>query len=193
MSIETSQLKAMDISKQLAFAYLSCERVYPNYVHFSNNYNFGRPGILRTAIDVVYDGVFNKIETSKIDSLLEEVDADVPFPEHFNTFYATIAMYSGGVIYESVNLLKKTDISCIIDDVSGMCIDAVDLFIQERDDMDYTDADFEAKILNDAVMQQELSIQKGIIKYLSGIGEVSAADIDTLLKLQKEGTGTLIL
>jgi hypothetical protein len=78
-------------------------------------------------------------------------------------------MYSSGVIYESVNLLKGLDTSRILDDISTMSTDAVDLFIHERDDMDYDEPYFEEKILRDPLMKQEVSIQKGSIKFLSKV------------------------
>lgn len=190
---EIEQLKEMDFKKQLAFAYLCCERVYPNYFHFSHKYNFGDLGILRVAVDFLHESIFNSIPDSKrIDTFLQAAEVNAPRPDNFDTFYASIAMYSAGVIYESINLLKQTDISRILNDISTMCTDAVDLFIQERDDMDYDEDDFEAKILNDSLMQTELSIQKGSIVYLQKIDQLNEADINTLLQLQKEGTGTLI-
>lgn len=190
---ETAQLKKLAFQKQIAFAYLTCERVYPHCVYFSNNYNFGDLGILRSAIDFVYSALFSSVDSQKIDDLLKQVDSNIPYPEKFTTFYASIAMYSSGVIYESVNLLKRTDVPRILDDLSTLCTDAVDLFIQVRDEIDYEEPDFETKILNDTLMQRELSIQKGIISYLSKVGPLTSSDIDTLLQLQQEGTGTLIL
>jgi uncharacterized protein YjaG (DUF416 family) len=59
MHIEAlNKLKQLDFSKQAAFAYLICERLYPNYVYFSNKYGFGKPNILRKAIDYLYNNFF---------------------------------------------------------------------------------------------------------------------------------------
>ena len=74
-----------------------------------------------------------------------------------------------------------------------MCTNAIDIFILERKLVDDNDNDFEAKIVEHSLMQQELSVQKGIISYLNRINQVTLADIETLLGLQKEGTGTLVL
>lgn len=190
---ETAQLKKLDFQKQLAFAYLSCERFYPNYLYFSDNYDFGNPTNVRAAINFIRDGIFDNIDKQKIDSIQQAIEDNTPRTENFVTFYATNAMYAAGIIYESVGLLKHQDSSRILDDISTMCSDSVDLFIQERDDMEYGDTDFGAKILNDHVMQQELAIQKGIILYLSKVDQLTSSDVDTLLELQKEGTGNLIL
>jgi hypothetical protein len=58
--------------------------------------------------------------------------------------------------------------------------------------MNYIETDFEAKILNDFLMQQELSIQKGIHFIALQIKRLNSSDINTLLQLQIEGTGTLV-
>jgi uncharacterized protein YjaG (DUF416 family) len=189
---EIDQLEKIGLQRQKVFAYLSCERVYPNYVSFSNNFNFGDPAVLRSAIDFVYNSIFNEVFSDKeLEALLVEVDNNAPRPDDFAAFYASIAMYSAGVIYESLNLLKQADISRVLSDISSMSIDAVDLFIQERDDMDYNEDDFEAKILNDPLMQEEMAIQKGTIAYLHSVQALNESDIKNLLHLQEEGTGTL--
>jgi uncharacterized protein YjaG (DUF416 family) len=191
---EINKLKKLDFQKQLVFAYLSCERFYPNYSFFSNNYNFGDPTLLRSAIDFLYDSILkNIVDKQKVENLLQATNINAPKPDDFATFYASIAMYSAGVVYESVNLLKLTDIPRILNDISTMCTDAVDLFIQERDNMDYDEDDFEAKILNDSLMQTEVSIQNGSIEYLQKIDHPNESDINTLLQLQKKGTGNLII
>lgn len=191
---EINQLKKLDFQKQLVFSYLSCERFYPNYLFFSNNFNFGDPATLRSAIDFLRHNIFNKTtEQQQIENLLRATHVNTPRPDDFATFYASIAMYSAGIIYESLNLLKLADISRILNDISTMCTDAIDLFIQVRDNMDYDDDGFESNILNNILMQTEISIQKGCIRYLQKIDHLNESDINTLLLLQTNGTGTLII
>jgi uncharacterized protein YjaG (DUF416 family) len=184
---EIKKLKELDYTKQLIFAYLTCERVFPNYIYFSTNYNFGNPLILREAIDIIYEFIVTKtnIDNKKIDSLLAQIHNNTPHTNDFSAFYATIAMYSGGVIFESLNLLRKTANDQILADISTMSIDAIDCFIQERDDMDYTDPSFEVKIQNDILMKNEITIQKGIINYLIKIKKIEIEDIRVLSDLQK--------
>jgi uncharacterized protein YjaG (DUF416 family) len=191
---ELNKLKELDFNKQIAFAYLTCERVFPNCIYFSENYHFGNTTILREAIDFVYNSIFLEanIDKQKIEYFLTMIYQNTPNTNDFATFYATIAMYSGGVIYESVNLLKKTGIEKILSDIATMSTDAIDCFIQERDDMDYEDEGFEEKILNDTLMQTEIALQKGIISYLSKIDKIEVSDIDTLIQMQKNNIkGTL--
>jgi uncharacterized protein YjaG (DUF416 family) len=189
-------LKGLDFKKQVSFAYLACERAFPNYVYFSQNYEFGDADVLREGIDFVYDSIFNKggIDKIKIESLLTAIYQNIPNTNDFTTFYATIAMYSGGIIYEGVNLLKNPSNEKILKDISTMSTDAIDCFIQERDNMDYDDDDFEEKIINDDLMKTEIKIQTGIISYLKSIdNNVEPSDIQTLLRIQQQEPNYLTL
>jgi uncharacterized protein YjaG (DUF416 family) len=183
---EINLLKNLDFNKQLTFAYLTCERVYPNYVYFTQKFNFGNSDILREAINFIYEVIFDNtdIDIEKVNDLLASVFQNIPATNDYPTFDATIAMYSGGVIHESLNLLKNINNSQLLIDIATLSTDAVDCFIQERDDMDYDEPNFEEIILNDTLMQKEITIQKGIISYLSKINKVEQTDINTLIQLQ---------
>jgi hypothetical protein len=68
---------------------------------------------------------------------------------------------------EEIKLLKKLDYN-----------KQVDMYVHERDVLNYnTDPLFEDKILNDPLMQRELSIQKGIISYLFKTEALEELDI----------------
>jgi len=76
----------------------------------------------------------------------------------------------------------------LLEEISTSPINAIDLYIQERDDMDYDDPQFEQKITNDPLMQTEINLQSGIIQYLSKIDFVTSDDVNTLLNAQVEQT-----
>lgn len=187
MGLDLSQLFQLDFNKQLSFAYLACERMLPNSIYFIETEHFGNSALLREAIDLVYNSIFNDaIPNKQIDFLLKSIQDNTPNTNDFTTPYASLAMYSGGVIYESVHLLKKDGLNKILEDISSMPIYAVDLYIQERNDMDYEDPQFEEKIANDPLMQAEVNLQKGIILYLSKINTVTPDDIKSLLMAQQD-------
>lgn len=182
---ELNILSSLDFKKQVTFAYLASERAFPNYNYFVQNFQFGDVNIMRNAIDFVQDSIFKaSFDSNKIEYFLSETFNKTPHTNDFTTFYATTAMYSGGIIYESVNLLKNKNNSKILLDISTMSIDIVDSFIQERDDMQFEDQDFEKKIARDPLMQSEIKRQKGIISFLAEIGKIDHADIETLRQLQ---------
>lgn len=192
---ELKKLEALDFTKQLAFAYLTCERMFPNYVYFSENYGFGDPKILRDAIDFVYSAIFieNNIDKQKIEYFLKTSKANIPGPDDHGSYYGTIALDSGAIVYESIVLLKKEDTKTSLTGISTTATNLIDCFIQTRDEMDYGDVDFEEKILNDTVMQKEIAIQNGIISYLGRIGKVEPSDMETLMQLQESESKPLIV
>lgn len=183
---EISKLKELDFNKQLAFAYLACERLYPNYVYFSQNYNFGNPAILREAIDYLYENLFNKkVYKTKIGSLIKKVDKNIPDPANYDTVLASSALDAGTAIIESLNFLVDGSGSRL-DDISTMATDTADMYIQEIESLDYnTDSSFQKKIDTHPLMTTEITTQKGIIDFLTHSKDIDIEDIQTLLLLQE--------
>jgi uncharacterized protein YjaG (DUF416 family) len=72
---EITLLEKLDYNKQLTFAYLTCERLYPNYVFFSDNFDFGDKQILREAIDLIYNSVLETdfVDIQQIQTILSQL------------------------------------------------------------------------------------------------------------------------
>lgn len=191
---EINELKQLDFAKQLTFAYLICERLYPNYLFFSNKYSFGNPTVLREAIDYVSSNIIkNESDKERINSFIKKVDKNIPQPANYNTVLASSALDACTAINESLDFLmdKKTS---RLEDISTMATDSVDMYIQEKENLSYnTDKQFQQKIDNHPLMIKEVLIQKGIITYLHTISSINLSDIDTLIKLQSNNRGNLNL
>lgn len=183
---EVGKLKNLDFIRQLTFAYLTCERLYPNYVYFSDNYRFGSPDVLRDAIDYLYINLFNsKPDKTKIYSLITNLDKNTPEPGNFETELASAALDACGVVYESLNFLLDKQPSRL-DSISIMATDTVDMYIQDKDELDFNaDKYFQKKIETHPLMKKEIAIQSGIITFLSNSTKINLEDIHTLLQLQE--------
>lgn len=184
--IQVNKLKELSFDKQLAFSYLTCERLYPNYVYFSDNYNFGSPDILRTAIDFLYDNLFHhevdKVETT---SFLKKIDKIIPEPADYDTVLASSALDACTVTIETLNFLIDKQNSRL-DDISTMATDTADMYIQEIENLDYNnDPFFQKKIDSHPLMKKEIDIQKGIINFLTQRKSIDIDDIQILLTLQE--------
>ena len=180
MHIEAlNKLKLMDISKQSAFAYLICERLYPNYVDFSNKYGFGEPLILRNAINYLYNNLFES-NLYKINFILKEVDKNTPDTENFQTVMVSPALDACTAIQDCLYFLVDNNFSRIIN-ISTYATDTVSVIIQENENLDFnTDENFQQKIDHHLLMQKEVAIQIGTISYLEKISSLLPIDIDTL-------------
>ncbi|WP_341836416.1 DUF416 family protein [Chitinophaga pollutisoli] len=195
MAIEAlNNIQNWDIQKKLTFAYLTCQRLFPNYRAFHLRFGFGEPSVLSIAINSIYNTILNApLEKKELIKLLSDIDSQVPQPEDFDTVLASSALDACTSIESTLEFIKSPN-DQLIKDISTMATDSVDMYIQESDDMDYSDKDFEQKITNHPLMQKELKIQNGIASYLNKIEKVTPEDIDTLLQLQdNNGKGNLEL
>lgn len=187
MSIEGfDKLLALDLPKQSVFAYLTCERLYPNYVYFSKKVNFGDPDILREAIDYLYLNIFEQaVDTEKIDYYIQSMHKNSPEPALFETVLASSALDACGVIYESLNFLLDRQPSRL-HAISTMATDTVDMYIQDIERLDFnTDKLFQQKIDQHPLMKKERAVQAGIIKFLIDSSTLDHEDIRILYRLQE--------
>jgi hypothetical protein len=183
---ELNKLKDLDFAKQMAFAYLTCERLFPNYVYFSNNFDFGSPAILREAIDFLYQNIFEKNpDKNKINLLAKKVEKNTPDTENFSTNFVSSALDACTAVLESLDFLVDNQFSRM-KDISSFATDTVYMYIQYIDKLDFNiDKGFQQKIDNHPLMQKEVAIQLGIITFLSKSRAFDYGDIQTLLHLQQ--------
>lgn len=194
---ELNKLKELDFSKQLTFAYLTCERLFPNYVYFSQNYKFGNPALLREAIEYLDNAIFErKYDKAKIEYLIKNVDKNIPEPADYETGLASSALDACTAVEESLYFILDKDFSRI-ESISTFATDTVHMHIQEIDRLDFnTDPNFQIKINNHPLMKKEIKIQSGIISFLSNVKKVTIdlGDLQTLISLQEnKGKGNLNL
>jgi uncharacterized protein YjaG (DUF416 family) len=101
---EIEALQELNFTKQLTFAYLTCARLYPNYVFFSEKYEFGDPEIFGNEIEYIHYNIFQeKIEILTIKSFLEKLEESTPLPENFDTVLASSALDVYSVFFETLN------------------------------------------------------------------------------------------
>lgn len=183
---EINDLKKLSNNKQLAFSYLTCERLYPNYVYFSENNNFGHPEVLRQSINYIYDNLFiDNADKLKVSLLINSIEKIIPEPAEFDTVLASSALDTCTVIIETLYFLIDKQESRI-EDISTAALDTPDMYIQEIENLDYNnDSLFQKKIDSHPLMIKEISIQKGIIEFLRRQERIDFADIQTLIMLQE--------
>lgn len=182
---EINQLQKLDLTKQLVFAYLTCERLYPNYVYFFDNFHFGDPELLREAIDYVYTSIFEAtLDKNKIDSLIKKIDKITPDTEDFSTIYVSSALDACTAIQDSLDFLIDKEFSKIIY-ISSYGYDTVDMYVREIENIELPDKDFLQKVAEHPLMKKELRTQQGIITFLTKSKGIDADDIKTLLHLQE--------
>lgn len=182
---EINKLKELDFTKQKTFAYLTCERLYPNYLFFSENYDFGNQNILREAIDFLYLNLFEtNLDKTKINSLVKKVEENTPDTSDFSTIYVSSALDACTCILDSLHFLLDKDFLKLTY-ISSCATDTVDMYIQEIENIELSDKDFRHKVDSHPLMKKEFEMQSGIIAFLSNSKNIDHEDIQTLLRLQE--------
>lgn len=169
---------------RVAFAAACCERLLPNYSAFAGEVRWGKPETLRAALDAIWDvlggGTFDRGEIARH---IEQCDAVIPDTEKFDTSSVSAALDAGNAVVETLRSLLDGDSQRIVD-VASFCRDTVDMYIQDRDQLDYNgDPLFETKISEDPLMQRELARQSATLSELS---RNTVLDGATLKRLRDE-------
>lgn len=189
MSVNLKKLESTNSNNQLAFAYLTCKRLYPNYVYFSKQFNFGDPGKLKDNIELIYKILLKASWLkSEIEDKIVSLDSLIPLPENFDTILASSAMDAGTGIEETSSFLLDNDFRRICD-ISTFATDTVYMFIEDRESENRKIKNIEDFIYNVPLMKDEIRLQNEIIDYLTAIADVRIVDIDALTGLQ--GTKSL--
>lgn len=191
---ELNQLKSLDFNKQLAFAYLTCERLYPNYIYFSKHYKFGDPKLLRQALDLIDKNLLgNNVDKTEIISFAAKIEENTPQPADYDTILASSALDACAATIEALHFLVDKQFSHI-DTISTQATDTVDMYIYDQNNLDCnTDKNYQEKIYSNPLMIKEIATQKGIISYLAKIDSIQNSDITTLISLQENNKGNLNL
>lgn len=167
MSLER-ELDRLPRNHRVAFAAACCERLLPNYAAFAREAHWGEPETLRAALDEVWrildGGAFHR---GDIHRLIEQCDAVIPDTEDFETSSVSAALDAGTAVVATLRSLLDGDPQWVADVVS-YCLDTVDMYIQERDGLDYnSDPLFETKIAQDPLMTRERARQAAILSELT--------------------------
>jgi uncharacterized protein len=186
--VEISRLlKPLSFQKRLIFGALTCEKLHPNYEYFSQNTSWGNGQILQNAISVIYQSVFRNDLFSEVEiqNLIDEVEGITPDTEDFEGILVSFALDACTSVLSTLNFIIDGETENIID-VATYARDTVDMYIQERDDLDVNDKMIEIKIEQDIFMQREKQRQYSIIKLLSEKNEITDSQLQNLREVQPQ-------
>jgi len=153
------KIDGLSLLHKIAFGASCCERLLPNYKLFVDKEDWGDFSYLEDTLNELWNYVSGKqIELNRIEILSKECYKLTPDSEDFGSVFVSYAIDAGVAIYETLLCCLDNEAQHLVD-IASVSRDAVDLFIQERDHMNYSDFDFEKKILSDSLMQKELHKQ----------------------------------
>jgi uncharacterized protein YjaG (DUF416 family) len=166
------ELSQLPLTHRLAFAASCCERLLPNYSAFSRMENWGHPEGLRSALDEVWKFLEGKKLTSEhIEEIKKKCEKATPDTEDFSSLYTSAALDAGVAILETLESCRD---GCPqrIAEVASLARDTVDMYLQARNRLEYSDAAFEEKIATDSLMMRELRKQREDLNELKQVREL---------------------
>src|SRR5262249_693934 len=171
---------------RIAFAASCAERLFPNYIGFSRNANWGNPQQLRDALDAVWSHLLgNPLTPSAARKLIKQCEPFVPDTEEVQADLVSDGLDAGAAVLETLS-------SCIDDnpqhaiDASISATDTVDRHIQIVEGLDYTVMYFEERIAIEEriakhpLMLREIKKQESDLQLLEHTPTINAALIDQL-------------
>lgn len=154
--------------QRILFCVLTCERLLPNYKHFEKENNWGNHEVLQESIDMIYQYLINDklFAADDVLELLERVDSVTPHTEDFTGILTSFALDACTSIESTLNFILNNKLEHVMEVVS-YAYDTVDMFVQEKENMDPNDRYLEEKIRNDVFMQRERRRQKELVERIT--------------------------
>ena len=165
----------------LLFGILTALRMIPYYEKFKKEHNSGSVNRLFNAVEACWR-ILNgeSVSTAEIQSMITECLDQAPDGDDFGTLDASLA---ADACFAVCNLLQYNS-SGNIKDIAQVAVngtDAVDLYVQEIENMDPSDPAREDRIVVHPCMQCELQRQNSD---LDEVGKLTSLDSNELRKIR---------
>jgi uncharacterized protein YjaG (DUF416 family) len=166
-SIE-KKIAKLSFKQQILFVVLTCEKLLPNYRQFSAIEKWGNIEVLEDAIVMIYQFLQDiEVNDAELDGIYEKITEITPDVEHFESDLASYALDACSAVSDAVEFLLSEDQSYLLNIVS-IAQETIDMFVQESEDLDPSDADLENKIANSQYMKREYKRQHDVLRKLLG-------------------------
>lgn len=164
------QLAALPPGHRTAFAASCCERMLPNYTAFSRMENWGRPEMLRGALDEVWEILGGRpAREEHIRPLFETCVGLAPDTEDFQSLFVSAAGDAAGAVAYTLECCLDGDAERAAM-VGRLSTETLYQYLSMVNDpltgVHVTDADFEEQILKAPLMLAELDKQERDIRLL---------------------------
>lgn len=181
---EISILNQLSLQKQMTFAYLCCERVFPYYEFFSRQNKFGNPQDLAETLDYLKRHLFVPVRNNQLEDFMDILNGNAPIENDLDTYSNGILLSICCVFFDCLEFYKDQTIAQL-KQISNTCLDVTEfVLIDFEEETDSRSFEYQ----NHPMMKQETSFQKGIIKYLQKVDLLEPSDIHDLLVMQQMNT-----
>lgn len=177
-----NNLKQLSPKKCTVYGLWCCKRLLHNYYTFTKLEKWGDINVMLDSLNIIEKNYARwTFDDNLIESVLRNIEAITPDTEKFSSIYVSFALDACNAFYETLSYVISCDTQRIID-VGIFVRDTVDMFIQEKENLDYNDPLLEDKISKNFFMVSEMEKQKSFFK------ELKKADDTTIGNLLNEVT-----
>lgn len=149
------------------FVAIMAENMLYCYEFFHRSENWGNPEILKESISLLYQSVFTNPNDLKEEAsiCLEKIYIVAPDLDDFEGGTASYGLDSCVVIDDALNFLHAQS-SVYIERVVNAIANTLDMYIQEKENIDSQDPNREDKIANDPYMLNEIGRQIALVSHI---------------------------
>lgn len=177
-------LRAFDDAHCALVAALVCNRLYPNYLLFTEVENWGNPRLFRAGIELLFEtAAGGSRPVAQAQKLYDSLDSAFPDLDDFTSSEASYAFDASSAFDSALQFLitgeKEHVVNCSI-----AAFDTVDMFVQMLHEIEPNTPNVEQLIDNDPYMQKEVERQRKVIDLLRATPVISPDFITQLRKQQ---------
>ena len=155
-----AKVRPLGVKQRAAFLLSIAERMKGNYLAFKKEHKAGDLKALEDALASGWRFVAGgEVHEKAIESGIERCEGAAPDTEEFDSIYVSPALDAASCCGLLLELVRDNDPELVVDGAS-LARDTIDRYVTEKDDLDPSDARFEERILEHALMQAELKRQR---------------------------------
>jgi uncharacterized protein YjaG (DUF416 family) len=171
-----SKLSLLATWRQVAFALLCCERMYPNYLMFTQDSGWGNPDALRKALDIAWLVLGEENSIQEFHELVRACEEAAPDTEDFASDYTSAALDAALSTALLIEILGRFDVQKVLD-ISQQAFDTVYMYV---DCSIVTNAPDDRVILMHPLVRTELAMQQDSLAYLKAVATERQAALHEL-------------
>lgn len=177
-TIIEKKIKELPYFHQLTYIYFLAKRMYPNYELFAKTENWGNHKILQKAIKLLKTIILEKRSLSeKEQTIMEDLENVTPDMEDFGSLLSTSAMDTCVLLLELFNAMindEKEHISTLV----SLPFNAIQMYIEELNDLDYNKKDYNSFVDNHPLMEEEVDFQNELYELIFNLKNINKAFFD---------------
>jgi hypothetical protein len=175
------RLKALELEQKKLFAIALCQRMYPNYQLFSEVCQFGDPQVLDTALNLLWQSMYDKKLKLNIDIYLERLDLNTPEPSDFDAYGVYPAMDAAVALTSLLSALQSKVEDDIIN-ISKLSSSTVANYIEATVEEEMEEQTLDDFIFNHEVMLEEKELQSSLLDIIEANPKITADFVKALRK-----------